>query len=537
MDEPSVEVKREIVKLVFPDLRYGGDPDVARYYELRKAGRIAQALAVYNCALRARYPEDASRVRLLKLYREGDPRYAACQDGLILGFASRLSARIRANIDLIVAPLERADLSDALRALKAVESVLSRLPGEDEGAQDLLVRYDRFARALGHRPVLVRRALDLVREYDAVSRADSPAEYDFVARSAALEARRRAAARPAAAKAPAPSYFDPARISFSEADKARVEVSAALARREDKVLGLCAKYWPLWNDAAFERMVFLYSRKFGGKHFEVFRAIKLGRARAATDDEILSAVAGVLTTGYSYSVSGDQYMQIMWRRLRARMEARAIALRLAAPGPEATTRGGPGPALESRVRARRAEYSGGTLASPRDEGISLRAASRVAAPPERRVAAPKVAPQPELTPAGPAREAALRPAGKARGSLLLVRSPAGPEPLREIRATRVSISDAIRKLSGKNYDVYKKIFLEKVREHIRRALLSNQTRSHSIFDTAANDAEDQVYGFIAAHYDDPFMDWERSAERNAVEALGFAMPSLMPIVEACFKKL
>ena len=109
--------------------------------------------------------------------------------------------------------------------------------------------------------------------------------------------------------------------------------------------------------------------------------------------------------------------------------------------------------------------------------------------------------------------------------------------MREIRAKHGSISDSIRKLSGRTYDVYREIFLEKVRDHIHRTLLSSQTRSHGIFGTATNDAEDQVYGFITAHYDDPFMDWENSAERTVVEALGFAMPSLMPIIAACFKKL
>ena len=36
MDEPSIETKREILNLVFPDLRYGGDPDIERYFALRR---------------------------------------------------------------------------------------------------------------------------------------------------------------------------------------------------------------------------------------------------------------------------------------------------------------------------------------------------------------------------------------------------------------------------------------------------------------------------------------------------------------------
>ena len=338
MDELSTETKREIVKLIFPDLRYGGDPDVERYFELRKDGRMAQALAIYNGALRVRYPDDPARVLLLRLYRERDPRYASYQDELILGFADRISFRIKHNIDLVTSPLEKADLSDALRALKAVESVLARIPGETEGALALLSRYAQFSRVLGYREKISQRALELVREYDAVSRADSPADYDFVARSEAIEEKRRAFTRDAASrsaseghssgeesydfvsrsaelekrrkgaeKAP-PSYFDPERIKFSAADRAKVEISPDLSRREDKVLAYCAKYWPFAADPSFERTVFLYSRKYGGKNFEVFRAIKIGRARKATDDEILSAVSGILTTSYNYSVSGDLYM-------------------------------------------------------------------------------------------------------------------------------------------------------------------------------------------------------------------------------------
>jgi hypothetical protein len=590
MNEPNNEKIREIVKLVFPDLRYGGDPDVERYFEGRKAGRLGFALGIYNGILRVRYPDDSARVQLLRLYRENDPRYGAYQESLIHDFAVRLSVRIRSNIDLIISPLERADLSDALHALKAVESVLSRLPGETDGALALLIRYDQFARILGHREILVRRALDLVREYDAVSRTDAPSEYDFVARSAAIEEQRRAnsrrygAARSTAAeglleenydfvsrsasleqrrkssRTRGHNYFDPERIKFSEADKARVEISPSLARREDKVLALCAKYWSRVNDPSFERIVFLYSRKFGGRHFEVFRTIKFELARGATDDEILCAVAAILATSYSYSVSGDLYMQIMWRRLRARMEGRIVAERLAAPGPVATTRADSAPAPESRVRKRRISISGngpstgveppmrilrnsstnGRIAVPqRDKGLGFRAASRVTPPPERRIptlASPQNGP-PRKAAGGSASAALFRPAAKAKGGRLLERGPVGPEPIREIRAKRGSISDSIRKLSGRSYDVYKEIFLAKVRDHIHRTLLASQTRGHGIFGTEANDAEDQVYGFITAHYDDPFMDWEHSAEHDAVEALGFSMPSLLPIIESCFKKL
>jgi hypothetical protein len=599
MDEPSVETKHAILRMLFPDLRYGGDPDIERYFELRREGRMSEALGVYNRALRVRYADDSSRVVLLKLYRQHSPQYQAYQDKLVLDFASRLVVRIRANIDLIVAPLERADLSDALHALKAVESVLARFRGNTAGAIELLSRYERFAGALGYRQALVARAHTLVREYDAVSRADDSSEYDFVARSAAIEERRRASAGPSgysykddnydfvaksaeleerrkSAKGRDSNFFDASRIKFSAADKAGIEISPEIARKEDKVLAFCAKYWPRAADPAFERMVFLYSTKFGGKHYEVYRAIKIGRARKSTDDEILSAVSAILSTSYSYSLSGDLYMQVMWRRMRAKQAERELEARLAVPGPEAKFRSTkakekakakePVERVAPEERSRPGAPAGGGIdlrsrfkTPAKESAIGLRVASRAPSPPEQRAPAPRLEashsmPAP-LAPASlaPAREAPaprdppspppsapatmLRPAERAKGARLLGKAPSGPEPVREIRARHGSISDTIRTLSGRGYDVYKEIFLEKVRGHIRRALVNSQTRGHGIFDTATNEAEDQVYGFISAHYDDHFMDWEHSAEREAVEALGFSMPSLGPIIESCFKKL
>lgn len=661
MDALKPEAKREIVRLVFPDLRYGGDPDIERYFELRKSGQLTQALALYNGALRIRYPDDSVRVLLLKMYREHDPRYHAYQDSLMMDFAGRLAGRIAANIDIITAPLERADLSDALHALKAVESILTRLPGDIDRAVALLSKYEAFARIIDHRAELTKRALDLLREYEAVSRADSSDEYDFVARSAALEERRRASSsyapygasgqtersydfvamsaeheeRRRDSEKRGASYFDPSRIKFTDEERASVEISPKIERREDKVLAFCAKYWGLVRDQSFERIVFLYSRKYGTKHFEIFRAIKLGRTRGFTDDEILSAVSTILTTSYSYSVSGDLYMQIMWRRLRARMEARAMAEKLAEPGPESKLRSkktseeqprdahgaralqhqtAATPAREEATKEEKpierpaAGVSRPTLPKAGEErapeaSISQGASEPKQPQPEPEPARPEQAasaPRPELEPMTRSRvlemvdtsaeprsraafaaaptpeeeaeepttrqatrpsaktqpakaaamaaasspdrrrtnEVALRPASKPRGARLLGRAPSGPDPVGEIRAKGGgSVSDSIKKLSGKGYDVYKEIFLEKVRDSIHKYLLAHQTKSHGLFDSAANEAEDQVYAFFVAHYDDPFMDWSRSVEREAVEALGFTLPNLMPIIESCFSKL
>ena len=204
MDELSTETKREIVKLVFPDLRYGGDPDIERYFELRKDGRASPG----PLHLQRRPPRPLSR-----RFRRGSSSSSSTARAILATPPTRKASsspspsalrRIRqANIDLITAPLEKADLSDALRALKAVESVLSRLPGETERRPRpaLPATTDSPASSATARSSS-GRALDLVREYDAVSRADD--RLATTTSSRAARPSRSAGARSVAAPAAAP---------------------------------------------------------------------------------------------------------------------------------------------------------------------------------------------------------------------------------------------------------------------------------------------------------------------------------------------
>lgn len=607
MDSPKTDKRRELIRHVFPELRYGGDPDIERYFEYRRGGRLGDALAIYNGPLRRRYPDDTKRVLLLRLFREGDPRWLALQDELILELGEKMARVARANIDVLVAPLVGIPQGNAYRALGAVEALLRLIPGEDEEATGFLARYMSFATILAHRSPEMDKARRLVDEYLAMSRADAPSEYDFIARSAALEARRReSAAREARGRNQAPvverydfiarsealeerrrkeaeaksRFFDLSKIKFSAQDKARVEILPSLTRREDKVLAYCWKYWDLVKDPGFERLCFLYSKKYGTIHNAIFRAVKLGRTRGSTDDEILTAVSTILSTSYSYSVSGDLYMQANWRRLKARAEAERIAvLEAAADRVEARSRGGQGsnaaeerlavlraaapapqaPRPSSRPQVSRVETLRSTMPptpSRTEELLAAREKARaereasverrvLAAPPALAHAAP---PEPSAAPdqgrltSRPAAEhgsAGLRaPTRPPASSSARLAPPQRPQSvIEELPPRGGSVSDRIRKLSGKAYDVYRQLFLEGVRADIHRTLLSSRTKKSRLFDDSANAAEDIIFAFLASHYADPYMDWEASAERIKVEGLGFALPSLDPIIEAWYRRI
>ena len=584
------ETRQKLLSAVFPALRYGDDPDIERYLELRRDGRVADALNVYNGALRIRYPGDGDRALLIALKRSHDQRWLELQRRLLDNLAESLEIKIQANISLIVQSSVSATSRDAYGSLQAVNAVLSRLGSPDsvDAGIAVLERHLKFARVLAEESApwktLVRgleSSLRLLEEYAALAKYESPDEQDFVSRSRALEERRRSHARPRSArdfhdqnidfvaqsrlrqqgaqKARQSHFFDLDRIRFSKAEIATIELEKPPKRLEDLVIAWCAKYWRVALDPRFERIVFLYSSKFHTRHFEIFRELRRARLKRLSDDEMLTGMSSLLSTGYSYSVSGDLYMQRRWMAVKAGLFGALPPSALQA-APEA-------PAAGSEVAPLTAQYVA-PLAAP----LAPKSAAQSAAPPgtvRRRPptglpaplpppekarpskaigpAAPAAPAAPTAAPAPAARPAHHEPPVKRSGpglrrinaqALAPAKRPAGAEavPSLERRATG-SISDRIRRLSGRQYDVYRNIFLEKVRDSIHRGLLAAKTRQRGIFDTSVNEAEDAVHGFIVAHYDDPFMDWETSRERALVESLGFSMPLLDGIIEDCYKRL
>lgn len=492
MEDRSTDVRELILERVFPELRYGGDPDIERYFELRAAGRMLDALGVYRARLRPRYPDDAKRVVLLKLYRTRSPAFPDFLRGLLYERADEIIARLRANIDALVAPLSGVPMRDTYAVLKAVERIARLLPDDADAARRAAWNYADYARLLGHGKAETERAAYLLGEFYDQASVDDDVPADFVASSLASEESRRRRERDEEKK----NFFDLSRIEFDEADVRRIEIPAGLERDEDIVLAYCHKYWLRVEDPAFERIVWLYSRKYETKHYEVFKAIKTGRARKYQDDDILTMVGTAIATRYSYTVQGDLYMQAAWRRIKASMYGQTAAQKTA-------------------TRA-------------------TREAERAVEP------APVAPPAPE--PVGkPNGEPAGEPAPDASRRLVRAVAPPGRDRLARdgvpARRASGSISDRIKRLSGRAYDVYRDIFLSRVRGHIHAALVASRPKPGAAFRDATNEAENIIYGFMESNYANAYMDWPSSDDRARVRELGFEIPGLDGIIEACYKKI
>jgi hypothetical protein len=294
-------------------------------------------------------------------------------------------------------------------------------------------------------------------------------------------------------------------IEFNEADIRSIEIPRTIDRDEDKVLAYCHKYWSRIDDQDFEKTISLYSKKYETKHFSVFQAIQSGRQRKVPDNDILTTVATIIATGYSYTVQGDLYMQAAWRRIKTSLNTQApvamptpvIKVHAAKP---ATTRGRSAPRpKEKDLEPRNRASMPATLKSQATIPVSTSASRKilVAVPGKKK----KTTPPPTVPPASK------------------------------------SISDSIKKLSGRAYDVYKSIFLSNVRGHIRNELLKNRLKPGGVFNDDTNKAENHVYDFMERNYANAYMDWASSEHRTRILELGFDLRSLDEIIKACYRKI
>ncbi|HOX91430.1 MAG TPA: hypothetical protein PLC54_00805 [Spirochaetales bacterium] len=487
MDEHKRDTRLEILERIFPDLRYGGDPDVERYFELRASGRMLDALSVYRSRLRPRYPDDQKRIILLSLYRQRSPSYSIFLKELLMERADDIIARIRRNIDAMAKPLERVAMKDTYAVLKAVEEVARLLPDDSDAAKAHVDAYEEYAKILDYRRGDMASVSYLLSEFYKQTLSDEDEAPDFVASSLAAEEEKRKREQRAEER----NFFDLSRIEFDAADVARIEIPVGLERDEDKTLAYCHKYWLRVDDPAFERIVWLYSRKYGTRHYDVFKAIKTGRRRKYADDEILSRVATTIADRYSYTVQGDLYMQAAWRRIKAGMYGSASA-------------------RQKSLQARQAET----------QAVEKKRSTSQKRPADTKAMKPASSEKTVLMPA------------KRRSALVLERQNVRISKAAE--ESRGSISDRIKTLSGRAYDVYRDIFFSKVRPHIRQALAEGSRTSGG---ERLNQAEDTVYEFMERNYFNAYMDWTGSLERNSLAELGFNLEALDAIIEACYKKI
>ncbi len=487
------DIQLRILKEEFPATSHSGDEDIERYFELRKIGQQAKALALYNGRIRRKYPDPARRELLMRYYRSRDPRYGELYRDSLADLADRLITRSYGILDTLTRDIDSVDLKDAYSVIKLAEGLLSVISPDRDVAIAFTERYARYARLLSYRERQARDTAELIRLYvtdtiESVEELKKEREERRKERARSHVRSSRDAARPS---------FDLSRVTFSPEEVDKITIPATITRTEDVVIAYCVKYWGAVNDPAFEKAVFLYSRKYHTRHNEIFQAIKNGVTHGWKDEEILNAVLANVVTGYYYSISGDRYLQTTWARYRASSEPVRAAPSLTFL-PVKTERARRGAALRRNVGDAR-----------------------------KKIARPKVLPRREKEPPLSRKDTQAKSVARTVPNTFRAESP------RESFVPN-SVSDMIRKLTGKSYAVYKDLFFQNIRPSLR-AILADAGGKDTPFSTRQNSAEQLIYDYLFSHWNDPYQQWEKSAEREKTRSLGYRIDGLEPIIARWIK--
>lgn len=526
----TLNEKIELLKVEFPNLSLDDDADIERYFQLRKDGLHQQALSVYNGAIRRKYPDDGTRILLLRYYRAHDPRFQALLKQNLLQRADTLVIRYKKGIDYLTKDIATLNMRDAYSVIKAAESIIQVLGRDRYEAVSLADKYVSFSRRLNYKQELMQKTANLVRQYVTDS-VDSIEALRKEQENRQFQQRRIQEETQHKKK----SLFDLSKIHFSADEINKIEIPAQITRMEDKVLAYCLKYWNKIFDSAFEKTIFLYSKKYNKKNYNVFQAIKLGRTHNRRDGEILTSVLGTLTSGYFYSVQGDIYLQVMWRRLRGQDEAP-----VSSPADESVPKRTYNKKLsvkpEAEKQVKEETQNTKELKQPKKEDLRSDSLANNRSPilKETDSLSKNTASKDSKfkIPTHTQRKVILNAKSKKAYSSVHFSAPIKSES--DVKA-KLSVADIIKGISGRSYDLYKDFFLNGIAPFIKKELTNSRTTAPKFFDIQIRKAEELIYTFMADNYDNPFMDWEKSPQCKVVSELGYKIDSLVPIITNWYK--
>lgn len=482
------ELQKRILKTEFPDMNFESDTDIERYFELRSIGRQADALDLYNSRLRRKYPNDEQRTLLMRYYRSHDERYREILRDNMVTLAERAVARTTNIITLLTKDIDSVNMTDAYSVIKLAEGILSIISPDRYIAISYTEKYVRYAKIMDYRYPQMERTAELIRLY-VTETLESVQEL----KKEHTERRKQRARMHELQKRTSPG-FDLSKITFTPEDIARIILPKTITRTEDIVIAYCIRYWRMVYDTAFERTIFLYSRKYKTHHSDIFLAIKNGVTHGWKDEEILNSVLANVVTGYYYNISGDLYLQRTWARYKQSSQIPGTVENSGLPPPA--------PAIAS-IHARKAKKSGARVQRKKTGIIRTKKTQKPVAP--------FIPPKNESKKKSPS-------------------LPRGPSFVPN------SISDMIRKQTGKTYTVYKELFFRGIRPSIRIVLAASLTKKGNLFGNRQNEAEEIIHKFLYERYNDPYQNWKESDERKKVEELGYSMPALEPIIAGWIKE-
>ncbi|UTC64894.1 hypothetical protein E4O00_01325 [Treponema sp. OMZ 788] len=534
------ELEKQVLKQEYPQVSLTDDLDIERYFELRKTGRLNEALLLYNGKLKRKYPDDVMRYDLMSSYRQGSQHFQELLTANLIQLAQKTIMQIKQVIGFITERTANLDTNDVYNVVQECEKIVSAVSSDRFASISFTEKYARYADIIGFKQAAMKKSAELIRLYVTDTLSSVKAYRDEQAEILLQQKRERAAYKP-------PKTFDFSRIVFTKEQIDAIIISPDIKRIEDQVIAYTLKYWPVYADGGFENIVLLYSRKYKTNNFNIFQAVKIGRFRSWKDEEILQAVLLNLVNGYYYSISGDLYLQREWARVKLSIEPvkkkeeiidktsdeEAPLKEKVKPKKEKKT---PNKKAEKKNLKKLTKTSGAAgqkdKTAPNNETAKDKKAEEVKNAKIEKQKSENIKLEKEKLKKDIVKKENLTETKKEEPIL----SSYFERPKLEMNPSG-SISEMIKTMRGDKYQIHKGLFFEGIRPSIRKVLERSAVQKISMFGNEQNDAENFIYDFFDENYDNPYQNWGISEQRVQVLKLGFDVKTLEPIIEDWIKGL
>ena len=471
----------------------GFDNDISRYVTLMEQKQYKEACSLYEKRLVPRYPNELTRIRIIRYYRKGDTRFKEIYAGAVRDIFEKIVATVKKLIHHIASIFEGQN-NNPYEVLKKIDLALRVIPATKAEGLPFVEKLGTYSVLLNYMPEEFSIALDILKRY-----------FDNT-----LFVKVKIEEKPKNIR-PKDIYpkeekkkvtIDLGKIVFSDEETRMICINSDIKPKSFQVLAYCKLYWRQIFNHELERKIFLYSQKYGTKHFKIFQIIKNCRIRKMTDEVILLEVYSILSSVYQYNMKEDAFMQQAWRKVKP------------VDTPEAET-----PVVSKKDDENKKHVK-------KIESKKVRSEKKASAEKIKSVEV-KVASEKKIIPEEKEKDKEQEEAEVQR--------------LRDIRyKTDVqiySLHDRIQKLCIPDIFNAHNEFDEVLPKHLDKYLVKHWKQGFKKDPYLLKGAMHIITTFLTENYNTVSPDWGKSLSNTEVMNIGFEVPELEPMIKLCIEEI
>ena len=286
----------------------GFDKDISFYISLIEDRKYKDASLVYEKRLIPRYPDELTRIRIIRYYRKKDIRFKEIYAGAVRVIFEKIVTAVKKLINYISSVFEGKN-NNPYEILRKIDLALKVIPHAKEEGIAFIEKLETYSVLLNFMPEKFNIACDILKRYFdntlfvKIKIEDKSKDLNFDEYGYQKSENKKVT-------------IDLDKIVFSDEEIKMICINSDITTRSLQVLSYCRLYWRQIFNHDFEKKIFLYSKKYNTNHFRIFQIIKNCRIKKMGDEVILLEIYSLLSNTYQYSLREDLFMQKVWKKIR-----------------------------------------------------------------------------------------------------------------------------------------------------------------------------------------------------------------------------